>query len=62
VQAAHDSDNLHLRFQWKTRNPFPGTAHPHWQFDGKDWKAMGWPRLHKKAWGEGQPAIYEDRL
>ncbi len=34
----------------------------YWQFDGKDWKAMGWPRLHKKAWGEGQPAIYEDRL
>ncbi len=62
VQAAHDSENLYLRFQWKTRNPYPGTAHPHWQFDGKDWKAMGWPRLHKKVWGEGQPAIYEDRL
>jgi len=62
VQAAHDSDNLYLRFQWKTRNPFPGTAHPHWRFDGKEWKALGWPRLHKKVWGEGQPAIYEDRL
>jgi hypothetical protein len=23
---------------------------------------MGWPRLHKKVWDEGQPAIYEDRL
>lgn len=62
VQAAHDKDNLYLRFQWKTRNPYPGTAHPHWRFDGKDWKAMGWPRLHKKVWDEGQPAIYEDRL
>ncbi|NQU61320.1 MAG: hypothetical protein HQ512_09335 [Rhodospirillales bacterium] len=62
VQAAHDKDNLYFRFQWKTKNPYPGTAHPHWQFDGKDWKAMGWPRLHKKVWGEGQPAIYEDRL
>ena len=62
VQAAHDSDNLYLRFQWKTRNPFPGTAHPHWRFDGEAWKALGWPRLHKKVWGEGQPAIYEDRL
>jgi ethylbenzene dehydrogenase len=62
VQAAHDSDNLYLRFQWKTHNPFPGTAHPHWRYDGKDWKAYGWPRLHKKVWSEGQPAIYEDRL
>jgi hypothetical protein len=62
VQAAHDNDNLYFRFQWKTRNPYPGTAHPHWRFDGKDWKAMGWPRLHKKVWDEGQPGIYEDRL
>jgi len=62
VQAAHDDKNLYLRFQWKTRNAFPGTAHPHWRFDGKDWKAMGWPMLHKKVWKEGQPAIYEDRL
>ncbi len=62
VQAAHDNDNLYLRFQWKTRNPYPGSAHPHWRFDGKDWKQMGWPQLNKKVWGEGQPAIYEDRL
>jgi hypothetical protein len=62
VQAAHDNENLYLRFQWKTRNPYPGTAHPHWRFDGKEWKQMGWPKLHKKVWGEGKPAIYEDRL
>jgi hypothetical protein len=62
VQAAHDKTNLYFRFQWKTRNPYPGTAHPHWRFDGKAWNAMGWPRLHKKVWDEGQPAIYEDRL
>ncbi len=62
VQAAHDSDNLYLRFQWKTRNPYPGTAHPHWIYNGKTWEVIGWPRLHKKVWGEGQPAIYEDRL
>ena len=62
VQAAHDDKNLYFRFQWKTRNPFPGAAHPHWRFDGKDWKQMGWPQLNKKVWGEGQPAIYEDRL
>ena len=62
VQVAHDSENLYFRYQWKTRNAFPGSAHPHWRFDGKEWKAMGWPRLHKKVWDEGQPAIYEDRL
>ena len=62
VQAAHDAKNLYLRFQWKTRNPYPGTAHPHWRFDGKAWKPLGWPRLHKKVWREKQPAIYEDRL
>ncbi len=59
VQAAHDSENLYLRFQWNTRNPFPGKAHPQWRFDGKDWKQIGWPRLHKKVWDDGQPAIYE---
>ena len=40
VQSAHDNDNLYFRFQWKTKNPYPGSAHPHWQFDGKEWKAM----------------------
>ncbi len=62
VQTAYDSENAYFRFQWKTRNAFPGTAHPHWRFDGKEWKQIGWPRLHKKVWGENQPAIYEDRL
>jgi len=62
VQATHDDDNLYLRFQWETRNPYPGTAHPHWRFDGTDWKQIGWPRLHSKVWDDGQPAIYEDRL
>ena len=62
VQAAHDAENLYMRVQWKTRNPFPGSAHPHWRFDGTEWKVMGWPRLHKKVWDEGQPAIYEDRF
>ncbi len=62
VQAAYDNENAYFRFQWQTRNPFPGIAHPHWRFDGTDWKQIGWPRLHKKVWDEGQPAIYEDRL
>lgn len=62
VQVAYDNENAYFRFQWKTHNPYPGTAHPHWRFDDKDWKQIGWPRLHKKVWQEGQPAIYEDRL
>jgi hypothetical protein len=62
VQAAYDDENAYFRFQWQTHNPYPGTAHPHWRFDGKEWKQIGWPRLHKKVWQDGQPAIYEDRL
>ncbi|MCR4281895.1 MAG: ethylbenzene dehydrogenase-related protein [Bauldia sp.] len=62
VQAAYDADNLYMRFQWKTRNDFPGSAHPHWRFDGNEWKAYGSPRLEKEVWEEGKPAIYEDRL
>lgn len=62
VQAAHDGENLYWRFQWKTRNPYPGSAHPHWRFDGKQWKGFGGPRLNKKVWEDGQPALYEDRL
>jgi len=62
VQAAHDAENLYLRAQWKTLQNFPGTAHPHWRYDGKAWKPYGYPRLHKKVWKDGQPAIYEDRF
>jgi hypothetical protein len=62
VQAAYDNDNAYFRFQWKTRNTFAGTAHPHWRFDGKNWQAYGSPRLHEKVWKDGKPAIYEDRL
>jgi len=62
VQAAHDDQNLYLRFQWKTRNDFPGSAYPHFRFDGKAWKSYGWPRLDEKVWKDNKPAIYEDRL
>jgi hypothetical protein len=62
VQAAYDDENAYLRFQWKTRNDYPGSAHPHWRYDGKEWKGYGSPRLHKNVWKEGKPAIYEDRL
>ncbi|MBI2978134.1 MAG: hypothetical protein HYY38_04770, partial [Rhodospirillales bacterium] len=62
VQAAHDNDNLYLRFQWKTGNDFPGSAYPHFRFDGKAWKSYGWPRLDDDVWKDNKPAIYEDRL
>ncbi len=62
VQAAYDDGNAYLRFRWKTRNDFPGSAHPHWRFDGTAWRGYGSPRLHKNVWQDGKPAIYEDRL
>jgi hypothetical protein len=62
VQVAYDDQNLYWRFQWKTKNNFPGRAHPHWRFDGKEWKQYGYPRLHKQVQSGKQPAIYEDRL
>lgn len=62
VQAAYDDKNIYWRFQWKTKNNFPGRAHPHLRFDGKGWKQYGYPQLHKKVQSGEQPAIYEDRL
>ncbi|MDP6573756.1 MAG: ethylbenzene dehydrogenase-related protein [Rhodospirillales bacterium] len=62
VQAAYDSKNAYLRFRWKTKNPFPGDAHPHWRFDGKAWKGYGGPRLTKSVYTGQTPPIYEDRL
>ena len=62
VQAAHDDKNLYLRLQWKTLNNYPGSAYPHFRFDGKAWKSYGWPRLDEEVWKDKKPAIYEDRL
>lgn len=62
VQAVYDTENIYLRFQWKTQNDFPGTRHPHWRFDGINWNRYGAPRLHADVWKDGKPAIYEDRL
>lgn len=62
VQAAFDARNIYLRFQWKTRNPYPGEAHPHLRFDGKDWKVYGHPQLDAAVRQGTQPALYEDRL
>lgn len=62
VQAAYDDKNAYLRFQWKTRNPYPGTEHQYLRFDGKEWKVWGYPKLDKVVQDGTQPGIYEDRM
>src|SRR3989344_2085267 len=62
VQAAYDNKNLYWRFQWKTKNNYPGSAYPFYRFDGKEWKKYGAPRLDKEVQEGKQPAVYEDRL
>lgn len=62
VQAAYDDRNLYLRFQWQTRNPYPGIAHPFLRFDGEQWSPYGYPKLDKVVQEGQQPGIYEDRL
>ena len=33
VQAAYDDKNLYWRFEWKTKNDYPGTAYPFYRFE-----------------------------
>ena len=62
VQAAYDDKNAFFRFQWKTRNAFPGIDHPYLRFDGKQWKGYGGPKLDKDVQEGKQPGVYEDRM
>ncbi len=62
VQVAYDNDNAYFRFQWKTRNPYPGDAYPFYRFDGKEWKPYGAQKLSATARKGEQPGLYEDRL
>ena len=62
VQAAYDTKNLYLRFQWKTNNAYPGTEHQYLRYDGKEWKVWGFPKLDKVVQEGKQPGIYEDRM
>lgn len=61
-QVAYDSQNAYFRAQWKTRNPYPGEAHPFVRFDGKEWKPYGYPKLDEVVRKGEQPGIYEDRF
>jgi hypothetical protein len=62
VQAAYDAKNAYFRFQWKTKNPYPGTEHQYLRYDGKEWKVYGFPKLDKVVQEGKQPGIYEDRM
>jgi hypothetical protein len=61
-QVAYDNENAYFRAQWKTRNPYPGEAHPFVRFDGKEWKPYGYPKLDAVVQKGEQPGIYEDRF
>jgi hypothetical protein len=62
VQVAYDDENAYFRFTWRTKNPFPGEAHPFLRFDGEKWEQYGYPKLDKVVRDGVQPGIYEDRL
>jgi len=62
VQAAYDTKNAYLRFQWKTDNAYPGTEHQYLRYDGKEWHVWGYPKLDKVVHEGKTPGIYEDRM
>ncbi len=62
VQAAYDTRNLYLRYQWKTDNAHAGTEHQYLRFDGKEWKVWGFPKLDKIVQDRQMQGIYEDRM
>jgi len=61
-QVAYDQEDAYFRFQWKTRNNYPGYAHPYLRFDGKKWHQFGYPKLDAVVQDGDQPGIYEDRM
>ena len=62
VQVAYDETNAFFRFQWKTKNNYPGTEHQYLRYDGHEWKVYGYPKLDKPVQEGKQPGIYEDRM
>jgi len=62
VQAAHDSDYLYLRFQWKSQMNREGRMHDMIRYDGKKWSWYGKHRADNKVRSGKTPAIYEDRF
>lgn len=62
VQAAHDGDNLYLRFQWQTQMDRAGQMHDYIMYDGEKWAFVGGARSHEAVRSGAQPPLYEDRL
>ena len=62
MQAAHDSEYLYFRFQWKTNLNREGRMHDYMRFDGKQWKWYGHDRNDKAVRSGEQPPLYEDRF
>ncbi len=62
VQAAHDDDNLYLRFRWKTRMDRPGQMHSYMRFQNGKWAFYGSHRASAKVRDGREPPLYEDRL
>jgi len=62
VQAAHDTEYVYFRFQWKTNLNREGRMHDYVRFDGKVWKWYGHDRNDKAVRSGDQPALYEDRF
>lgn len=62
VQAAHDKDNLYLRFEWKSQMDRAGQMHDYMMYDGEKWAFIGGPRSKDKVRSGAEPPLYEDRL
>jgi hypothetical protein len=62
VQAAHDTEFVYFRFQWKTNMAREGRMHDYVRFDGKAWKWYGHDRNDKAVRAGEQPPLYEDRF
>ena len=62
VQAAHDSEYVYFRFQWKTNMNREGRMHDYVRFDGTKWKWYGHDRNDGSVRSGEQPPLYEDRF
>lgn len=62
IQAAHDSEYLYLRAQWKTQMNREGRMHDYVRFDGQQWKWWGHDRNDRKVRSGAEPPLYEDRF
>jgi len=62
IQAAHDTEFVYFRFQWKSNLNREGRMHDYVRFDGKAWKWYGHDRNDKAVRAGTQPPLYEDRF